>query len=84
MFDLLPDAFSKISLHKALGLTVCFSTFAGVCIGELLIFTLRLRVSTFDFIDMLLQTLLYAALAVRFCFLTLSRVSEQQSATPAR
>jgi len=84
MFDLLPDAFSKISLRGALGLTVCLSACAGACAGELLIGTIRLHLSTFDFVDMFLQTLLCAVFAVRFYFLTLERVSGLQSATPER
>ena len=84
MFDMLPDAFSKISLRRALALTVFFGAGAGACCGELLMATLRLHASTFDFVDMLLQTLLYAALAIRFYLLTLDRVSELQSATAAR
>lgn len=84
MFDLLPDVFSKVSLRRALTVTVSFSVLSGVCLGELLMASLRLRPSTFDVLDMLFLILLCAGLAVRFYFLTLTRISEQQSATPAR
>jgi hypothetical protein len=78
MFDLLPDVFSKVTLRKALGLTVCFSAFGGVCIGELLMAAVRLHPSTYDYLNILFQTLLCVGLAVRFYVLTLSRIDERQ------
>ena len=84
MFNLLPDAFHKISVRKALALTVCFSILAGVSVGQILVFTARLRPSGFDYLDMLLQTLLSAALAIRFYVLTLTRIDEQRAMTVAQ
>jgi hypothetical protein len=84
MFDLLPDAFSKVSVRKALGATVGLSACAGVCIGQFLIFAVRLHPSIFEYLNVSLLTLLTAGLAVRYYLLALSRIDELELTTTAQ
>ena len=81
MFDSFPDWSSKISLRGALVGTAVLSFSAGVTFGKLL-WSIQVGVTNkFEVVDGALLTLFAAGLAVRFCFLVMSRAHDAVGTT---
>jgi len=78
MFAQLPAWHSKISLRAAMFVAIGFGFNTGMCCTLMLTSVLRPRLDAYGWVMLPLLTVFSTGMAIRFCFLVLSRIREEQ------